>query len=53
MSNDGSFILGKIQGQNDREDSLPVRVSIPSHLDLSLSEEASWWAGYWEGYNQP
>lgn len=52
MSNDGAFIIGLTQGQDDRENGLPLRVSIPAHLNLSLSEEASWWAGYHQGYRQ-
>jgi hypothetical protein len=50
MSNDGNFILGLIHGEEDRESGLPFRVSIPPHLSLSLSEQASWWAGYHKGF---
>jgi hypothetical protein len=53
MSNDGAFILGLVQGREDLEEGLPFRITIPKHLTLSMSEEASWWAGYHQGYNPP
>lgn len=50
MSEQGSFILGAAQGKEDRSQSLPKRATIPAHLNLSLSEEVNWWAGYHQGY---
>lgn len=50
MSNDGAFVLGLTCGQEDRENNHPIRTTLPTHLQLSLTEQASWWAGYLKGY---